>query len=253
MSPQRDSKHWNGFFYIVFSIIVSYYLAVLLHEWSHGTIAWLFGYKESPFQVDYGGWLLLHADEAVPYDQILSADQGVIAALIGISGLSVSLILFILSLVGAYKIKKNGLAYSFFYWFATANMVAIFQYFTIQTFSIQGDVGRFTHGLHISPWWIFIPGTIFVFLALYQFFRKFVPKAYAVLLIRTLSLRRLFLLTTLVLLFLFIYTHGYNPISDPGMPEIGKLLAVFSMLLVPILFFLCDPSRQWVKKEVSKY
>jgi len=26
------------------SIIVSYYLAVLLHEWGHETVAWIFGY-----------------------------------------------------------------------------------------------------------------------------------------------------------------------------------------------------------------
>jgi hypothetical protein len=53
-------------------------------------------------------------------------------------------------------------------------------------------------------------------------------------------------------MFLLIYTHGYNPLSDQGMPLVGKFLAGFSVLLVPAIFFLCNPSNSWVKKEIQK-
>lgn len=37
-----------------------------------------------------------------------------------------------------------------------------------------------------------------------------------------------------------------------GMPLIGKIFAVLSFLLVPILFFLCNPSLEWVVKQIRK-
>lgn len=237
----------------ILCIIASYYSAIVLHEWGHGTIAWLLGYKLTPFDVEYGGWLLLHVDEAVPYNQLLASHHGVSAALIGIAGVSTSIILFALSLKILSKTTRGLWKYSFFYWFATLNMVAIFQYLTIQTFSVQGDVGRFIHGLNISPWWVWIPGTIFVCIALYRFYGHFLPKAYIVLPIHRLWVQRIFLLLTLGIMFLLIYTHGYNPFSDTGMPVMGKFLAGCSIVLVPILFFLCNPSNRWVKQEMQQY
>jgi hypothetical protein len=237
----------------ILSILISYYLGIILHEWGHGLVAWLLGYKTNPFDVDYGGWFLLNVDESVPYNQILAAGQGFRAAWIGIAGLFVSLSLFIFCWISLKKIKSNAFLYSFFYWFAVVNLVPIFQYLTVQAFSIEGDVGRFTHGLAISPWWIFWPGTAFVSTALYHFFRYLVPKAYAILSISSVWMQRLFLLISLIGIFLWIYLHGYNPLSDPGMPEQAKILALFSMLLVPLLFLLCNPSHSWVKREISKY
>jgi len=197
--------------------------------------------------------MLLHVDENVPYNQILAAGRGGVAALIGIAGVSVSILLFVLSWIGLSKIKHSVTAYSFFYWFAVLNMVPIFQYLTVQTFSMQGDVGRFTHGLAISPWWVFIPGTVFVSFALYRFFRYVVPRSYALISIQKLWVQRIFLLATLSIMFLLIYTHGYNPLSDKGMPAIGKIFSILSLLLVPILFLLCNPSKQWVKREIEKW
>lgn len=236
----------------IFSIIASYYLAIILHEWGHGTVAWIYGYKEAFFDVDYGGWLLLGVDENVPYDQILASHHGTAAALIGIAGLVVSIVLLLLSFWALSKIKHRPLAYLFCYWFAVWNMVPIVQYLSVQTFSVQGDVGRFIHGLNISPWLVFIPGLGFVYFALNQFLKVFVPKAYAKIPIKSLWVQRLFLALSLAIMFLLIYSHGYNPLSDPGMPLLGKTLAVFSMALVPILFFLSDPSRKWVKKQIWK-
>jgi hypothetical protein len=239
------------FFLTIVCFIASYYIAILLHEWGHGAAAWLFGYKVSPFDVQYGGWFLLQTDEHVPYKQILSSGHGTAAALIGIAGISVSTVLFVLSLWALNTIRSSWL-YSFFYWFAVMNMVPMIQYFTVQTFSIEGDVGRFIYGLEISPWWVFIPGTLIVCLGLFVLLTRQIPKAFALIPIHSLWAQRLFLLFSLFVMFLMIYTHGYNPLSDEGMPSFGKVLAIVSIIVVPVLFFLCNPSCAWVKGEIER-
>ena len=47
----------------VIAIILAYYVSLLLHEWGHGALAWLNNVKKSPFDIQYGGWLLMNADE----------------------------------------------------------------------------------------------------------------------------------------------------------------------------------------------
>ena len=236
------------FIVTVLCIIASFYVAVILHEWGHGTVAWAFGYKKTFYDVQYGGWLLQRVDEGVHYDHILAAGHGVAAALIGIAGVTVTVILFLLSLMMLKKIRRNALAYSFFYWFAVLNMVATIQYFTVQTFSTEGDVGRFIHGLNISPLWVFIPGVAYVCFALYQMLVFAIPKAYVLIGIKSMWVRQIFLLVSLSIMFLLIYCFGYNPLSDHGMPRAGKFLAFFSIATFLTLFLFCNPSRTWIKK-----
>lgn len=45
--------------------------------------------------------------------------------------------------------------------------------------------------------------------------------------------------------------HDKNPITDKGTSLPSKILAIISLLLVPLLFIVCNPSRDWVKKTVK--
>jgi len=36
-------------------ILLSHHLMVLIHEWTHGTVAWLAGIKASPFDIQFTG------------------------------------------------------------------------------------------------------------------------------------------------------------------------------------------------------
>lgn len=234
---------------IVFFFLINYYLCTLLHEWGHGFTAWLFGVKEAFFDIHYGGWLFLDTHEHVPYDQL----NGTTAALIAVSGLLVTLVLFLLSLALMNRIQKHPLAYLFFYSTALVNLIPLVQYFPIQTFSSGGDVGHFIKGLQISPWWVFFPGLLFTSFALYQMLAKALPKAYALLPIRSLWGRNLFLLYTLSVIFLFIHIQGYNPFTAPHIPLSCRILGIIAIFLVPVLFILCYPSRAWVCKAVEIY
>lgn len=256
MDKFQDKNPVVVLFICLVTFVVAYYACILLHEWlGHGMAAWLLGQKSSPFDIYYGGWSLLHVDEHVDYDKLLATNQGVSAAIIGISGLTVTGILFVISLTLLTRpnIQKNNIIFTFLYWTLVINMLALLQYLSLTTFSSQGDVGRFTHGLNISPWWVFIPGTFIVIIGIWRIFSIEIPKAYAVIPIKSLLGRRLFLIAALTIIFLLIYTHGYNPITDKGTSLPSKILASFSLLLVPILFFVCNPSRDWVKNSVKKY
>ena len=242
------------FLILAITLPLVYFAIVLLHEWGHGTTAWILGYKESPFEVRYGGCLLLHCDEAVPYDKIIASGDGLQAALIGISGFTVTTMLFLLSMFSLNRRfgTRSLWLLSVFFWSCVLNMTALFGYIPLDTFSTEGDIGRFVHGLNISPWLVFIPGTILVAAGLYRLFRQEIVTVYLFAPIRTLPMRRILLGTSLVLIFLLLYTHGYNPFTDSGTNTFSRVLAGLSILLVPILFALCNPSRNWVEQAVKR-
>jgi hypothetical protein len=255
MARSLKSQPFYSFFITVLTFIAAYYVCILLHEWAgHGLAAWLLGEKSSPFDIYYGGWALLHVDENVDYTKLMAAGQGISVAMIAINGVVVTGLFFILSLILLPRVstQKNTVLFAFLYWALVVNMVPLLQYFTLTAFSSEGDVGHFTHGLNISPWWIFIPGTVVVIAALWRIFKVEVPRAYAVIPIKNLWGRRIFLFITLFVIFLMIYTHGYNPLTDASTNLSSKLLVLGSILLVPILLFLCDPSQNWVTKAVAQ-
>lgn len=239
----------------ILAFIIAYYVSLLLHEWGHGTVAWLAGVKQSPFDVQYGGWLLLDADENVDYGQLINTGRGVAAALIGIGGFSVSLLFTIISfiLLSFKSIQRNANIFTIVYWFLIINMLPMVQYLTVSTFSTQGDTGRFIQGLNIAGWWVFVPGVIFLIYAIWRILNVEIIKAYVVMPVRSLLGQNLLLLATLSIIFLFIYTHGYNPLTDTGMDKFSRILAVISIILMPMLFIICNPVRHWVQKRIAFY
>ena len=84
--------------YIIFILItliayqLAFYLVLFPHEWSHATIAWLFGFQTSPFAIDYGGsWsltniLLLNVYENVNYYLLYLTGHFTLMGFIGLAG-----------------------------------------------------------------------------------------------------------------------------------------------------------------------
>ena len=225
------------------SILLSYYLCVLPHEWSHGLFAWIFGYKSSPFDIKYGGLLMLHCDENVPYDKILASGSGLQAAMIGIAGITYNALMLLLSFVCLNKkrIRESEIFHRFFYWFAVFNLCPILGYIPNGTFSTQGDVGRFVSGLHISPWFVFIPGTLIVAYMVYNILAKKLYGLFEDLMIKHIMIHRLYLWFTIFILFFLLYTHGYNPFSDHGASFLSKSIAAVSIIIAVVLTYVYDP------------
>lgn len=230
----------------VICFFLTYYLAILLHEYGHGTTAWLYGFRQTPWDgVIYGGWFLQHVDEGVHYHHLMSLHAYTEVALIGISGAVVSTVLLLISFfaLSRQRIQKCPIAFAFFFWFLIVNMVPITQYFCLSVFSQGGDMGHFVHGLQISPWWMFVPGTIITIAFLARVLMVEVPKAYQALKLQSVWAKRLLLFVTLAEIFWMLYLHEYNPIADNHGILIDQVLAVGSIFLVPVLFFVFNPKK----------
>ena len=162
--------------------------------------------KTSPFDVQYGGYLLQNADENVDYVGLMASGRGVISALIAIAGPVISLVILTiaLSMLCSNEINNKPLKFTLIYWLLIMNMVPSIQYLSVSPFVSGGDTGHFAQGLNFSPWWIFIPGTIFIIFLLSTILKKIIPKAYVVIPIKSLLGQNLFLLTSLCIMFLFI-------------------------------------------------
>ena len=208
-------------------------------------MAWLYVYKPSQFDIKYGGWLLLHTDEHVPYNAILSSHHGMRAALIGIAGFTYNSLMLAISLLCMTResILNNVLTHKFFYWFAVFNLFPVFSYVPNLVFSSQGDIGRFVSGMQISPWIIFIPGTIIVLCLLKYVLNNCRQRLAGSLNIMNIWTKRTYLWFSIFVIFFMIYTHGYNPFSDVGALPITKWIAATSILMGVCLLYILDPKR----------
>jgi hypothetical protein len=239
------ARKFNVFLVTIICIILTYYVAILLHEWGHGTAAWLFGYKHTPFDIIYGSWYLMPVSENVDYDAIMAAKHGTRAALIGIAGPTVTLVLFLISLfmLQLKRIQKNIFSLSFFFWLANINLMEIFSYIPNRTFT-TGDISRFNHGFNISPFWIFVPVTLFVIYAFFRLYGFEIIKMYAFLPIQSTWMRRLFLWLTFWILILQI-VYWSRPFEYKIVAYTANIL---SLLFILIILIICDPANNWVKQ-----
>ena len=62
------------------------------------------------------------------------------------------------------------------YWFLVLNLAELVAYLWMRPFIATGDTGRFNQGLDISPWLLFVCGSLFLAGALLVFHGRIVPK-----------------------------------------------------------------------------
>jgi hypothetical protein len=170
------------------AIVLAHQASLLLHEWTHGTIAWIFGYKPSPFAIHYGDWTLLDADEAIDYRAILAAGRGSLVAPIAIAPIVLGGALRVAGtpLLALTAVQRRK-ALWVFHWFNLSNLGQVLDYIPQRTFVpardglLRGDVGHFVQGLGVSPWTVCVPGVLFVVAGVFWLLRNEVPRAYATL------------------------------------------------------------------------
>ena len=81
-------------------IWLSHYLVVCIHEYGHAFTAWILGYKNSPFDLNYGGTrlenllFLLNIDQHVNNNLIYSLGHPGHVALIAFAGPGIILLFF---------------------------------------------------------------------------------------------------------------------------------------------------------------
>lgn len=131
--------------------------SLLLHEWSHSTVAWLYGLKAGPFCIHYGDWTLRNAyavDSGNFYGRLFASGQDTTAALIAIAGPNTNLVLALLCtwLLARRTARPARWPHLILFWFLLQNLGQVYCYIPIRLFSPTGDIANFMRGMSLSPW-----------------------------------------------------------------------------------------------------
>lgn len=216
---------------------IAHHAMIYFHEWVHGTVAWLTGYKSHPFAIHYGDqWFTLwDIEEAVPYQQILADGKPAVMAAIAIAPLLLQAFVFILGLklLDRPSIQKNRWVFGLTFWVTFFQLAEIYCYIPIRTFAPKDDVFNFLYATGLSPWFVAIPGTLFVLWGIYRLLSFEVFRACDCLQITTKAGRVSFVLATVLLFFGYYGAVGFT------MPDsTSHLLSKISWALVPITLIL---------------
>jgi hypothetical protein len=162
-----------GLYLVVQSVVL------VAHEFAHSTTAWLLGYSSTPFTVVWGNPItILGWDEGVPYDQLFASGGRPAEAAIGGMPLLMHTIFISLTLIGLQRgsITRHKLAFYALYWFLVINLTEMVAYIWMRPFIATGDTGRFTQGFSISPWYLFVAGSVLLLWAFSLILVKIMPR-----------------------------------------------------------------------------
>jgi hypothetical protein len=168
-------------FYVAITIVTYIVLqaaTIIAHEFVHSTTAWLLGYMPSPLSIVWGNPVTMRGwDEGVPYDQFFPNPGDPAQAVIGASPLVfhtlvVAVGLFVLQELGMTRRKW---LFHTLYWFVVVSLMELISYIVMRPFASGGDTFHFNHGLALSPWVLFVVGTLLVMVALAVLFTRVLP------------------------------------------------------------------------------
>ena len=166
---------------VVISFLLLQSVVVVMHEFTHSTVAWLFGCMKNPGDIVWGNPITMTGwDEGVSYSKLFSGRHTVVESIIGSSPLFVHISIITLGIVLMLSkwLRKKKWVFHIIYWFVVANYMELIAYIPMRTFASHGDVGHFNHGLNLSPWFVFIIGTFGVVAGLFVLFKKVLPEMF---------------------------------------------------------------------------
>lgn len=227
--PKNRLAH---FFLLLIIAFVVHHGTVLIHEWTHGTLAWLAGYKRSPFAIHYGTqWLtLIDINEAVPYEQILADGKPHLIAMIAIAPILLEIIFFFVVVFFLPRVHKP-IPYAFLFWLAFFELAAIYCYIPIRTFSNGDDIHHFLFTTGLSSFILAIPCILIDLYGFYRIFIRELPRAFKLLSI-TSKVGKITFLTVLVVIFFGYYGGVGFTVQDP----ISHKLSLISWILIPVVW-----------------
>jgi len=228
----------------VIFFLISHYIILFSHEWTHGSLAYLFGYKPNPFCIQYGinSWtdifLFPKIDEAVQYSYLYFIGHPYEAGIIAITPpllVNGGQYLICMYLLSRPWIQKSHWTFYFIFWLAIMALGNWYDYIPIRAFAYTGDVGNFNHTFGISPWWIYIIGTYIVIFFLWHFLKIQLPRLFRIMGIKNNFSRVLLLFIVLSTIFFLFGGTGLNNNS------ICQIMSWSSISLIPILMFALSP------------
>lgn len=234
---------WRYVIVVIMTFVALQSIVVVMHEFTHSTVAWLLGCMQNPLDIVWGNPLMMTGwDEGVHYSKLFPSGHNVAEAIIGGSPLVLHTTIVTLGfffLNRPWRNEKKWL-YHTIYWFIIANFMELIAYIVMRPFASGGDTGHFNRGLGLSPWFLFVVGTLLILVGLYILFWKILPRMYATFAQGNRLTEWMILLMTAF--FLFLWGSGIRVVfyiyPDPQW-MFGLIgFATFGAALV-----VCNPSR----------
>lgn len=154
-------------------------IIVVAHEYAHSTSAWLLAYTPTPNTVIWGNAVTMRGwDEGVPYDRLFPTGGNLSEAAIGGMPLLMHAVFVVVALYFLQRPASTARRPLFYviYWFVVVNLAELVSYIVMRPFAGSGDTGRFNQGLRLSPWFLFVTGTLFLVIALSVLLRRVMPR-----------------------------------------------------------------------------
>jgi len=234
---------------VTFAILQA--VLVVMHEFTHSTVAWLLGHMRSPLDIVWGNPLTLDGwDEGVHYSELFASGHLRAAAIIGVSPLVVHAAIVTLGLVLMQRKGTQGRKWLFhtIFWFVIANLMELINYIIMRSWATHGDTGNFNRGLGLSPWIIFIVGSLAIVVGLYILFGKILPHMYAIF-ARGNRLTEWAILV-MTAFFLFIWGSGIRVVFDVY-PDSQWMFGLLGFAAFGLVLAICNPSRAWVIRRTK--
>jgi len=146
------------------------------------------------------GW-----DEGVGYHELFASGHRFAAAIIGGSPLVMHTAVVAAGLVLMQRraIAETKALLHVLYWFVVAHFMELIAYIAMRPFAANGDTGNFNRGLEISPWLLFVAGSLAILAGLRVLFGEILPRMKTAFAGENRSLEWTILLLTAFFLFLW--------------------------------------------------
>lgn len=241
LSMNSHRSHTQAIRYLFIAIVTFLALQsliVVVHEFTHSTMAWLLGDMKSPLGIVWGNSLTMTGwDEGVDYDHIFSQGRNIQATIIGFCPLIMHSIVAGLGIffMGRQWLNQRKWLFHIVYWLVVVNLMELVAYVYMRSFSGHGDIGIFDRGTGISPWWIFIIGSIALSWGLFLLFRHCLPRLQTLLAQDSPPTMWTMLVTTSFVLFL--WGSGIRVMAYVSGPQwMFGLIGIPAFLFTVILF-----------------
>lgn len=224
------------------------------HEYGHAFVAWLLGWKASPFDLHIpplSAKLLLiqlGIDQNVNEAPIFAAGRGIDVGLIAIAGMVLGNLLITLPLSRwawrkATQHGARGWA-MLAYWCTLASIGNLIDYVPVRTFTLESDMGSVQKGFGWSPWMIMLVLGVPTLILLVHFLRRTAPATLNWLFPESRAQRVTVAALSMLALFGFYGAVGF---LDGG--EVPRQFSMVSAFVFIPLMTVLEIARVWRKGE----
>ena len=220
---------------------------VIVHEHIHSTTAFLLGRMQDPLAIVWGNPLTLDGwDEGVSYSALYAAGYGADAAIIAVMPLVFHAVVVTagMYLLLTPALVNNKWSYHLVFWFIIVNLMELIAYMPLRAFASNGDIGNINHGLGLSPWVMFFPGTLLILLFLGILFFRILSRANVIIAGDSQPVR--YALLVLAAFFVFDWRSIFRVILlPPG--SAGWEIGVIALIACVLVIILCRPGLARVR------